>query len=122
VCGNSDWGMVIRSGVQIVNFDAYQYGPTLALYPEDVHALLDRGGRIAWGIVPTTHHISAATTDALLARLEECFRALAAKGVPENVLWDRSILTPSCGTGGLSEAHACRVFELLEELRWKFGR
>ena len=117
VCGNSDWGVVIRSGVDVVNFDAYQYGSTIALYGDDVRALLDRGGSIAWGIVPTTPAVADETTDSLARRLDECFAALEARGLPRDALRRRAVLTPSCGAGNLSPDEARRVFRLLRELR-----
>lgn len=117
VCGNSDWGVVIRTGVDVVNFDAHQYGSTIALYGDDVRALLDRGGSIAWGIVPTTAAIADETTDSLARRLDECFAALEAKGLPRELLRRRAILTPSCGAGNLTPDEARKVFRLLRELR-----
>jgi len=119
VCGNSDWGVVIRTGVDVLNFDAYQYGPTLALYPDDVRALLERGGSIAWGVVPTTGAIATETADSLAARLDACLDPLVAKGLSGDLLRERSLLTPSCGAGNMPPEHARRVFDLLGELRRK---
>ena len=117
VCGNSDWGMVGRTGVQIINFDAYQYGQTIALYPEEVSSLFDRGGCIAWGIVPTSREVHDETADNLAERLEGHMKNLADKGFDEDVVWERSILTPSCGAGSLTPEDAERVFDLLAELQ-----
>ncbi len=117
VCGNSDWGMILRTGVQVLNFDAYEFGTRLALYPEDVHALLERGGYIAWGIVPTTKGLGKETSDSLARRFDEYIGALADKGLSEQLVLDHSMLTPSCGTGSLSPKAAGRVFELLGQVR-----
>jgi hypothetical protein len=119
VCGNSDWGMVIRSGIDILNFDAYQYGYSAALYAEDVRALLDRGGSIAWGIVPTSEAIRRETADALAKRLADSFKPLVSKGFSESLLEERCLLTPSCGAGSMSIDDTRRVFDLLYELRKK---
>lgn len=117
VCGNSDWGMVIRTGVQVVNFDAYQYGETLALYAADVVDLLDRGGSIAWGIVPTGDAVHGEDADSLAQRFENCVSRLSERGVPEEQIREQSLLTPSCGAGTLTVSTAERVFMLLGELR-----
>ena len=119
VCGNSDWGVVCRTGVDVVNFDAYQYGSTISLYPAEVGELLGRGGRIAWGIVPTSKAAHTETPDALARRFEDCLDALAAKGFDMDLLRERSLLTPSCGTGSIEPDDARRVFELLRQLRAK---
>jgi len=117
VCGNSDWGVMASTGVRILNFDAYQFGPTVSLYPEAIHALLERGGAIAWGIVPTTPDIADADLDSLARRLEECLQALADKGLDDALLRQRSMLTPSCGAGSMQGAEAQKVFDLLLALR-----
>ena len=117
VCGNSDWGVVIRSGVDVVNFDAHQFGTTIAMYADDVRALFDRGGSIAWGIVPTTPEIVNETVDSLSRRLDECFASLEAKGFDRDLLRRRAILTPSCGVGTLTPDEGRKVFELLRGLR-----
>jgi hypothetical protein len=120
VCGNSDWGVIIRSGVQIVNFDAYQFGPRMALYADDVKALFERGGSVAWGIVPTSDAIENETIDTLAPRLQECVDALCEKGFSEAEVKDRSMLTPSCGTGSLTVEQTGKVFRLLADLRARF--
>ena len=117
VCGNSDWGVMIRSGVDVVNFDAHQFGTTIALYADDVRTLLDRGGSIAWGIVPTDVSIMDETVQSLSRRLDECFASLEAKGFDRDLLRSRALLTPACGVGTLSPHQGARVFQLLRELR-----
>lgn len=119
VCGNSDWGMLARSGVRIINFDAYQYGTTVGLYPADVARFLDNGGCIAWGIVPTSEAAGQETADSLAERLETCFEALTRKGIDRDLVREQSLLTPSCGAGTMSPDDARRVFRLLKELREK---
>ncbi len=38
-CGNTEWSILIDAGVDIVNFDAFDYGDTILLYPEAMKAL-----------------------------------------------------------------------------------
>jgi len=35
-CGNTDWGMVLGANIDILNFDAYNYGQSLNLYEKEV--------------------------------------------------------------------------------------
>jgi hypothetical protein len=121
VCGNSDWGVVIRSGIEILNFDAYEYGYSIALYADDVRELLDHGGNIAWGIVPTSEAVRGESADSLAKRLADSFKLLKAKGFSESLLEERCLLTPSCGTGSLAVDDTRRVFDLLRELREKLA-
>ena len=51
-CGNTDWSLLMETPADILNFDAYAYAESVALYPDAVRAFLRRGGLLAWGIVP----------------------------------------------------------------------
>lgn len=115
-CGNTEWSMVIEAGVDIVNFDAFGYGETVALYPEAVKMHLDRGGVLAWGIVPTSAAIRQQTAETLRAHLEKMMDNLAAKGIDKKQIAAQAMLTPSCGTGSMDPKDAEKVFETLEEL------
>lgn len=125
-CGNTDWSIVIETGADVVNLDAYAYGETIALYPDAVKGLIARGGEIAWGIVPTSVAVREESAGALAGRMESLISHLASKtGVDAGTIALHSIITPSCGTGTISTEDAERVFSILGELpgvlRAKFG-
>jgi hypothetical protein len=111
-CGNTDWSVMLETSIDILSFDAYGYGYTLGLYPDAVRAFLDRGGIIAWGIAPNNDHIFYETAESLLGHLERAWGHLERKGVPREQIIATSLITPSCGTGTLSEEMAERVFRL----------
>jgi hypothetical protein len=121
VCGNSDWGVMVGTGVDVLNFDSWAHGPTLSLYPEAVADLLERGGCIAWGAVPTTGAVGAEDVASLARRLADCMAALAQKGLPADLVRQRSLLTPACGTGSLSVDDTVRVFGDLADLARRAG-
>jgi len=114
-CGNTDWSLILETSVDILNFDAYNFAETLSLYPEAVSAFLERGGIIAWGIVPTGDdaQLMRETVDSLTERLRRAMRLVASKGVSEDALYSAALLTPACGTATLSEPGAARALELL---------
>ncbi len=115
-CGNTEWTILIDAGVDIINFDAYEYGETIAYYPGDVSAFLDRGGVLAWGIVPTSGRINQETPESLLKRLKSVVHDLAGRGIDENLLWERCLITPSCGTGSVSVELSEKVMHYLSEV------
>lgn len=115
-CGNTEWSILMDAGVDIVNFDAFSYGETIAMYADTVKAHLGRGGMLAWGVVPTSAAIREQTVDTLEAQLEKVMDHLAAQGIDKGLIMRQAILTPSCGTGSLDPADAERVFELLPAL------
>lgn len=115
-CGRADWAMLLKAGIDILNFDAYGYGDTLAIYPEQITRFLQDGGYLAWGIVPTTEAIDAEDPDSIRRIFLERMEILA-RHVPESLLKSRILLTPSCGTGSLSVPQALKVFQILMRLR-----
>ena len=69
-CGNTDWPLLFNSNVDIVNFDAFGYMEKVMLYPEDIRKFLDRGGALAWGIVPTSAYTGTETAEELRQNLK----------------------------------------------------
>ena len=112
VCGNSDWSLVTATNTDIINFDAYTYPETLSLYPDEIRRFLDRGGMIAWGITPSTPDISDETAESILSIFENAVDLVCKAGFDKSFILERSFVSPSCGTGSLTESLAERVFEL----------
>jgi hypothetical protein len=111
-CGNTEWSILIDAGVDIVNFDAFGYGDTIAMYPEAVKTHLERGGMLAWGVVPTSKAIQEQTIKSMVAHFEKMMDNLASKGIDKQLIVEQAIITPSCGTGSMAPADAEKVFEM----------
>jgi hypothetical protein len=118
VCANTDWGMVLGTSVDIVNFDTYAYFDRFLLYGERVQDFIARGGIIAWGLVPTgsAEALEAATTADLVALWRAQCLELAAIGIDPQRLRAQSLISPSCGVGSLSLAQAQKVLDLTREV------
>jgi methionine synthase II (cobalamin-independent) len=108
-CGNTDWSLLLDTSIDILSLDAYNYAQTLSLYPAEVKSFLERGGAIAWGIVPNE-------AEALENEDEEAMAPLTRKGVRFEQLLKQSLITPSCGLAALSPEAASRALELLAKL------
>jgi hypothetical protein len=115
-CGNADWPLVIRSGADIINFDAYDYVETIALYPEEFSGFLQRGGLLAWGIVPTSDAIDAENPESIRLRFDRGVESLALH-IPERLILSNILLTPSCGTGARTVEETLKVFQLIMRLK-----
>jgi hypothetical protein len=115
-CGRADWPLVLRTGVDIMNMDMFDYGETLAIYPAETTAFLEQGGILAWGIVPTTEAISGVDEESIRALFHARMDMLS-EHIPANLLRQGIILTPSCGTGSRSVEESTRIFQLLMHLR-----
>ncbi|MDD5127170.1 MAG: methionine synthase [Dehalococcoidales bacterium] len=122
-CGNTDWSVLLRTSLDILSFDAYNFAVSLSLYTDGVKKFLDRGGAVAWGIVPNdTEHLTGETAASLQDRLEEAMAPFTRKGVPFKQLVTQGLLTPSCGLATLTEDAAELALALLADLSAKIRR
>jgi len=53
LCGNPDWDFLLNLDLDILSLDVYLNGAIFANYAHSIKRFLDRGGVIAWGLVPT---------------------------------------------------------------------
>jgi len=118
-CANTDWSVLLATKVDILNLDAYGYIENLALFPAEMRAFLDRGGVVAWGIVPNNKEIYDITPEGIAYRLNAGFTLIHDKAqsrgitiMPEEFSM-RSLVAPSCGLGPTTTEIADRVFEVL---------
>lgn len=118
VCANTDWSLVLESGADIVNFDAYAYFDRFILYGSQIRDFLSAGNLLAWGIVPTLNpeEIRRETVDSLYAGWQERRSQVEALGIPSTAISHQSFITPSCGVGSLSLELAERVLTLTRDL------
>ena len=115
-CGNTEWTILVDAGTDVISFDAFDYGETIAYYSGPIKDYLERGGVLAWGIVPTSAKIAAETPDTLLGRLRSAVDNLAGKGIPKSLIWEKCLVTPSCGTGSLPVDLSEKIFAHLSEV------
>jgi hypothetical protein len=115
-CGNTEWPILIDAGADIISFDAYEYGETITYYHEKIKSFLESGGVLAWGIVPTSGKINQETPESLIKKLSQLIDKLVDKGIDRNLLWQKCLLTPSCGTGSMSDELSSRVFDYLKNI------
>ena len=126
VCANTDWSLFFGGSLDLINFDAYTYFDRFALYRRDLVPFLDRGGLLAWGVVPTMEAdcINQESPDSLVSRWCSQVEELTGTDLSLETIFHQAIITPSCGCGTLTEALAERVISLTrqvsEQIRQKF--
>ena len=118
-CGNTDWSMIIETGPDIINFDAFGYMDYFLLYPDNILQFLEGGGTVAWGIVPTSDFTGLESLEDLFAKLNEGLHRVYEWGIGPQLLAQRSILTPSCGMGTMTPETARKCLNLLSQLSQK---
>ncbi len=118
-CGNTDWSILLKRGIDILSFDAYNFLKEFSLYSPDIKNFLHNKGTIAWGIVPSSDVFDKETKDTILDKIKDGIKLLIDKGIDKDSL--SSIITPSCGLGTLDEARAKKILELTGNEKWKKG-
>lgn len=116
VCANADWSLLLESATDVISFDAYTYFDKLVLYGAQLRAFLQRGGFLAWGIVPTEKaaDIEKETVESLTTDWWKKVSKIESLGIKQDILLKQSFITPSCGTGALSLGHAKKVLLLTQ--------
>jgi len=115
-CGNTDWSLLLQTSVDVLNFDAYEYVDNLFLYHEDLHRFIDRGGLLAWGIVPTSEAVQRESVESLFERFSGQVAKLESMGFSRETILAQSFITPSCGCGSLPVAWTEKILRLTDEL------
>jgi hypothetical protein len=120
-CGNTDWGVLLNTKVDILNLDAYDFIENLALYPVELREFLDRGGAVCWGLIPNNNHIFHETPGSLIDKLQDGIRLICEKAARRGVtirpdeFTSHSLLAPACGLGPATVEIADRAFDMLAE-------
>jgi hypothetical protein len=116
-CGNTDWSIFTEiPDINIISFDAFGFLEQILLYAKELLGFFNRGGILAWGIVPTEAFSPEVNVSLLAEKLDSAFKLLINKGIQKEVLENRLILTPSCGLGILNLDKAEPIFKCLAEL------
>jgi hypothetical protein len=118
-CGNTDWPMIIETGIDIINFDAFEYMDHFLLYPDDITEFIKNGGTVAWGIVPTFGFTGEESLEGLFSKIKAGLQRVYKWGIDPEILARRSILTPACGMGTMPPEDAKKGMALLSRLSQK---
>jgi len=125
-CGNTDWPLLMDTGVDMISFDAFNYGDSFFLYPDKLRVFLDRKGTLAWGMVPTDVTLGEkGSEDSMLSIMDRYLSGLEKKGFVIEEVLRSSVVTPTCGLATLTEGEALSIMEktsaLSLRLRQKYG-
>ncbi|MFH1199178.1 MAG: methionine synthase [Candidatus Omnitrophota bacterium] len=115
-CGNTDWSMFTDvQGLEIINFDAFDFQDKFVLYAADLNKFLKRDGVICWGIVPTQSDSGYQTPEQLARKIEGGIETLAKKALDKNLLFSNLLISPACGLGSLETGAADKILQLLSQ-------
>jgi methionine synthase II (cobalamin-independent) len=118
VCANTDWSIIMETGADIINFDAYSFFDRFVLYEEQIVNLFNSGRWLAWGMVPTLNveDLQRETQASLLEQFYSKLERISSLGVERSLILNQSMITPSCGTGSLSLDLSEKVLRLTKKV------
>lgn len=118
ICANADWTLILNSAADILSFDAYAFFDQFVIYRDAIRRFVERGGMIAWGLIPTLspEDLERETAASLQAQWEAKSEQIVKLGIDRRQLTAQSLITPACGMGALSEVLALRALKLTREL------
>lgn len=119
VCGGTDWGLLTRTGTDILHFDAADHHQEFLIYEKELAGFIERGGMIAWGIVPTDERAwdrSAGELVEGVLRQAETVAGFCGPGIDTGDILRRSFISEACGMGTLAIELAQRCFTLAVEV------
>ena len=123
VTGVPNWSDLVSLPVELIFFDAYGQTSGLTQASAAVAAYLERGGMLAWGVVPTDPQLLDQDQAELLAqRMRRSVDELAATGaISSEQIWAATLITTSGRLSHLPVAvatqAALRCHELAHQLR-----
>ena len=92
-CGPADWTLVLHAGPDLVSLPA---SPQLLQDAASLAVFLERGGWIAWGVVPTDRPLGT-RSDPHWRHLNEVWADLTRGGCDPVAIRTSALLTPTCG-------------------------
>lgn len=118
VCGGTDWGLLASTDVDILHFDAFRHMQELFIYEKEIAGFMERGGMLAWGIVPTGKKAFESSSRELAELIMAGVRKVAAFGgsMTEESVLESSFISESCGLGSRDEDTAERCLSLAAEV------
>jgi len=96
-CSNTDWEFVMSLNPSVISLDAYTTAREFLLYTDAVISYMERGGVVAWGIVPSDFKIFSTETVESLSGKYLAIRSSLCNRMPESLFDSQSMITPSCG-------------------------
>lgn len=113
ICGEADWRAILQCNLNALGFDSYSYFDQIEPFRSEIAAFLEKGGMLAWGIVPIKPNALRESNASDLAKL--WISQAQRLEIPALSLTDiflRSFITPGCGLDKIDKKLAIRAMDL----------
>ena len=115
-CSNTDWEFVLGLNPSVISIDAYANAKEFLLYADTITGYMERGGVVAWGIVPADSRIFVTETPESLYRKYVDIRTQICTRMPEHLFDAQSLITTSCGIRFADRDSACDIMKAAADI------
>ncbi len=116
-CGEPPWELLVELPVDVLSFDAYRYHASAVNAAPLLQPFMERGGAIAWGVVPVEPFMLSHTSYYRInSVVQGLLQAVEAAGVPHDLLMQRSMFTPACGLAGINDQETIRALNFTSQV------
>jgi len=124
-CSNTDWEYVMELFPSVISFDAFSGAREFLLYLDKAVSYMEKGGIIAWGIIPSQPDLfSACSPDTFLERYRLIQKQVTGS-CSEELFFRQSLITPTCGIqsadSGIAEEIMKAARTLSDRIREEHG-
>jgi hypothetical protein len=96
LCGNPDWSFLLDLDLDILSLDVFTNGELFASYAKGISRFLERGGILAWGVVPTNvEPFEKESVDSLVRTIRDLWDTLGKRGVDLERLRAQGLISPA---------------------------
>lgn len=111
-CGPTDYGALFSIGADVVSLPL---DARIRMAAAPLAEMLERGGWIAWGVVPTDRPVGS-TGEVLAKRLSTVWCDLVRRGCDPARLRTQVMVTPACGLATHGESQAARILSVTRDV------
>jgi len=120
VCANTSWDIVLDSKANILSFDSFNFYDKLIIYKENLKKFVKNENKyLAWGVVPTNSEIlKNISLEKIIHKFEFQLTNLSSLlDISKEVVLKKSLFTPACGLGSLSDTLSIKALKLLKSFK-----
>jgi hypothetical protein len=115
-CSNTDWEFVMDLFPSVISFDAFSGAKEFLLYLDRAIGYMEKGGIIAWGIIPSQPELfSAGGPEDWFAKFT-AIREQVTASCSEELFFRQSVITPACGIQSGDPAMAEQIMRASKDL------
>lgn len=117
VCANTSWDIILESKINIISFDSFNFYDKLIIYRNFLKEFFESENKyLAWGVIPTNSEtLENISLKEIIYQFKSQLKDLSsALNISEDEILKKSLFTPACGLGSLSESLSIKALELLK--------